>query len=475
MMEKQQIGALRTRLIQFAEAPPPFLSVPPTPHTARAAGKIAEVFGDLTPRPPDRFELSDIFRRVENAWKTGNLATLSRRDFRLAPYVFFYPQEELKRWLGLDPRFIEAYTERAPGSQSPRATIALLYEFLRSCKPEFPTYERIRAHLHRRFFKDDPNARLNRWRDRCRAYRFLEGDNHSALVHAWQASGSPSATEFLQEAGLAPSLERSELVRRAVAEVLLGTRYGLQTGETDVGELESVVSWLVSSNRLRFETLRTEIAKSLLGPFVSKTPSEKVAERLRAFFLSYFGDPRTAGIRGWAGVPDELRLVLLRILVGLTLEDFFRLLDRTADKQWAHRKAFWSAYQKKGVISAAWIALGPQAKRLAGAELMMSSGKVSGGGVQQNHSVLLMKISDVTVAEWSHNGKCRFWLPPNPRKPSLFRPAYEGTELNDYAEPDYAVSHHGSDTGHWQERIASWLHSYAGVRIYRSSYMPGGR
>ncbi len=139
MIARDDSGFLRGALLRFEEAPALLRSTPSKTRMERAAKKIEVTFGDLTPKPPAQFDLDALLLRITHAWALRNMAILTRREVRMAPYVFFYPNKEPKSWLGIDAAFLTAYDRQAIGSDSARATVALLYEFIKWCKPELPT------------------------------------------------------------------------------------------------------------------------------------------------------------------------------------------------------------------------------------------------------------------------------------------------------------------------------------------------
>ncbi len=478
MREQPRKHLFREALVRFLASPPTFgvSRVPSQPtHTLKAGKRIEELFGDLEARAPKLFDLEQIWKRVRTAWKNRDLDSLSVRDVRMTPWVLFYPTGFEKKWLALDEDFLREYDRLSRERRSDRPSIILLREFLRAGKPEHPTYELIREILRKRLLNSRTIV-VRRWKERCANYGFLLKHNEAELLKAWRQSAS-SASEFLAKAGLSPGLENSDLVHRAVAQLLLETRKQLASNRNASENLRLALTWLELNGKLRLETLRLEIARCLLEPFVDRKPEPSVAGILRAFFLNCFGDPRLGGIAGWAGVPEEQRRVLLRMLVELALEDFFRLLDRTAlDRHWRFRKAFWTAYLDKELITDAWMVLGPaaarEARRHLDQDMSRSAGRLRAGtGVLRDHSVLLMRIGPVTVAEWSHNGCCRFWLDGNRRAPRLYERQYKGSDLNHYAEPIFQQRHAGSERGAWQHKIANWLRDQTGFRMSRRNYM----
>jgi len=173
-------------------------------------------------------------------------------------------------------------------------------------------------------------------------------------------------------------------------------------------------------------------------------------------------------LRTWHGL-DDARQVMMRWLVGLTLDEFFRLLDETAlDRLWRQRKAFWGHYLKKDQITDAWMILGKSAVRLAALRRDFFKGRF--GHLLRNadgdQSVLLLRIAGITIAEWSHNGRCRFWTRANRGAPKYYEHEYNRTDLIN--ECDRALTHQGS----WEPRFAAYIFeetgiSYGGTRSYR--------
>ena len=474
--------SLRAVLDAFLENPPVFhrSRIPQSAvQITKATERLIEQFGNLEPKPPSASDLAEIYLRVKNAWQTEDGSSLSQRDIRMAPWVFFYPASQEAEWLGVQPNVIWAY-QSSTAAKPNRSTLALLREFLRASKPEHPTHSDIRSLLQVRLLesKVTHSPSVRRWQERCLKFGLLRSNNAGRLLEVWHES-EMHVEDLLIAAGLSPGLERSELMQRAIKEILRKVRDGLEQRWMRVDELSRHLEWLCEGNQLRLSELRVEIAEALLGPYTGTArPTKEVSAVLRPFFLNHFGDPRLRA-SGWAGVPEPQRQVLMRLLVELALQDFFRLLDNTAqDDHWMYRKKFWTAYLDKGVIDHAWIVLGPEARAMARQNLksqeVLSSGSLTGAGVQSNHSVLLMKIGSITVAEWSHNGRCRFWLESNRKAPSLYRPSYEGRELNNLAAPDCEVTHAGSPYATWQRKAVNWLEERTRVRLQRYQYMPDG-
>lgn len=94
--------------------------------------------------------------------------------------------------------------------------------------------------------------------------------------------------------------------------------------------------------------------------------------------------------------------------------------------------------------------------------------------VKSDQSVLLLRMSGVTIAEWSHNGSCRIWLDGNRDCPKLYQEHYFRHELVPHwpRRADFTQRHDGNETGRWQDGIARWLRDNTGVEVDRSEYFP---
>src|SRR5262249_46073877 len=115
------------------------------------------------------------------------------------------------------------------------------------------------------------------------------------------------------------------------------------------------------------------------------------------------------------------------------------------------------------------------ARHIAGnRDLQGSYGRLGDGNA--NHSVLLIRIGDLTFAEWSHNGKLRAWPNDSKNVPALFRAKYFRSELiasclrfpAPAGRPDLGPRQDDGLTRHagiWQGRVAALLQQHEGIRL----------
>jgi hypothetical protein len=336
---------------------------------------------------------------------------------------------------------------------------------------EIPAFEVIRESL-RYHLAAGRGPRIERWRERAARFGLLDREAPALLTKHWWDTGV-SFEAYGTETGLLPGLEASGLAHRATEQLLASIERTLRLAKPPHDRITRSLEWLECDQKLRLPELRMEVATALLSPFRERNPEPRVQELLQSFLLRTIGDPRPQRQK-WQGVPDEIRNILLRWLVAGSLEDFFRVLDETAqDSHWKYRKAFWSAYLRREVIADAWVVLGPAAATIVRKEFESPAGAAKlrmGDGTQSSHSVLLMRIGNLTIAEWSHNGKCRIWKEGNRKAPKLYETEYHRRHLIDGC--NWEKSHMGSEDGRWQGDVARRIEDETGIRIPRAEYMP---
>lgn len=218
-----------------------------------------------------------------------------------------------------------------------------------------------------------------------------------------------------------------------------------------------------------------EYAEGLLLPWRGENPHEDVKIQTRDALLDALGDPRMQGGRSnWFAVDASARAVILRWLVEVALAQFFRVIDKVSregegEHMWKRRRRFWGAYYRHNVLREAWVAFG-----LVGQGHLRGSGKdVSYAeieGAQRNHAVLLMKIGDLTVADWNVNGKCHIWRKDSKHAPRLYRRHYTAYELGKGNFGADASFVHGA-SGNWRRDVAEYIRNWTGIAVPMSEYM----
>ena len=212
---------------------------------------------------------------------------------------------------------------------------------------------------------------------------------------------------------------------------------------------------------------------ALVQPFTSGDPPEAVKKHIQSVIVSEYGDPRLPSVPApaLAGDPDraiaeECVAVMKRWLAIDTLDLFIEVIGQTAvDRMFRQRREFWLRYFEASAISDVCVAFGSDAAAVArgirGKEgVPFQSGTLRGASA--NQSVLIMRIVDMTVVEWSHNGRMGFWRDGNRSAPKLHQDDYSSFAVKATNGADRSVVHdHG---GNWRGKAYRIIQEETGIR-----------
>jgi hypothetical protein len=225
--------------------------------------------------------------------------------------------------------------------------------------------------------------------------------------------------------------------------------------------LEQLRKWLDalrSSGCLPMAT-QCSVALCLLSPWASQGPGDGLRKTLTEVILEYVGDPR-GGTIVWK--EPQLQRVKDRFLNWLaygTIARFFEVIDASAEAgHWTDRRSFWASYADGGAVTDAWVAYGPVAHHLAqqSADPTFQFGQLANARLR-HHSALLLRIGTLVVADYSHNGSCRFYSSDR-WQPEFYLPAYNDAQLRGSAT-DFLAHYAG-----WQWRFAQYIRRNTGIR-----------
>lgn len=221
------------------------------------------------------------------------------------------------------------------------------------------------------------------------------------------------------------------------------------------------------------------LAFALLAPWTGGTCTEAHQRLVTGILVKRVGDPRLAPAR-WTALKqevlkfnpgarvDEAFSVLRRWLVQATVREFFAIVAKTVARrdQWKERTDFWLAYLDSGMITDAWFAFGAMAERAA-RDLMddetMKYATLEGSAATSAQSSLIFSIGDLRIAEWSDNGKCRFWKAEDRAAPPLYRIKYQSEKLRAMtAGQGFAAISHNPPNG-WQHKFARHVYRVTGI------------
>jgi EH_Signature domain len=233
----------------------------------------------------------------------------------------------------------------------------------------------------------------------------------------------------------------------------------------DEGSLKNVFNWVFEGVS---GTPIGDYYEAMLSPFFSKTPQEGAQRILINWVVEKFKDPR---IHIWPvplGRDGEARrqacvATLKRWLSIEYLDLFIKIIESTAvDRQFKPRKQFWLKYFEKDKISDVTLILASDADKIAHKMRAQSDNTnymqwAKLGSASSDQSVLLMRLGDLIIAEWSHNGAIRFWKSTDKHAPQFHLPEYVGSQLRDGSmkikvgntQRDSIIHHENGDWMQW--------------------------
>ena len=426
---------------------------------AQAVKDIKRSLGDVQIREPRKFELEETYRAVWSTWEEKrSLEGLGRRDLKRVPWVLFWKDQQRNRKLAADSSFLQSYAKWLRQVRCPSAVGALVRVLLQYYPAELPTFGDL-LQIARTSVAASSKGRLRNWRERHQQFQLFSENGPDHLGKLWLDSDGKDS-KLLERAGLVEALEKGEFVRRATRYLLKGIARRLTDDALSAEQLRALLDSMLVERHLRIEGLWRDTISALLLPFESRKPVAELEKCIREFTLRHVGDPRIGASR-WQGLEKE-RQIMLRWLAKVTLDQFFRLLAETAqrDDHWEDRKQFWSYYLERGAVSDAWIILGPSAqwKVVSNANKLQGSYGCLERAQDKSQSALLMKVGNVVVAEWTHNSTCAFWVNDNTAAPHLYLHKYTRDNLKDDA--DELLWHFRN----WQSRAAAIIGQETGIR-----------
>lgn len=424
--------------------------------------KLQKLHEDCVEVKPIDLDPVAIRSRIYHEWSSiGHLRNMLIGDLRRGAWVLFITID-IYEPLANSMSFSNAYFEAVQLKGKASIVGALLYAFIRDYPNDLSTFDYWRRNILL-LIETTKSRRLIQWRNRITQYN-LFSDNGPSEVAKYIIRGDEQLNRCIENVGLNGELSVSRFFE-------LSCKYGwdwirnmLSSGNATERDLLKIIQLSMRDDKLRFPHLKNELAISLLLPFTSKKPKPDFEKNITEFLVNKIGDPRINPVM-WNGIDRKATNVIRQWLVGLTLIDFFRLIDKTAyEEHWMYRNQFWWSYYRNGLISDAWVALGRQTALQAervGINDFAEYGRIRSGGLP-DHSVLIMKIGTAVIVERSHIGKCRIWLSGNRHKPELWQKDYNNYSLMRGANEEFV--HHGSENGRWQMEISDYLRRNLGIR-----------
>lgn len=441
-----------------------------------AKERIMQSLAQYTPQVPTVFDLVSEYEKALKAFnEDGGFRLLSKRTLRVIPWLLFEVPENNLIPLAYVPGFLSSYLKHIRDIQYEKCWCVLYYILML----KYPiAHESFRYFLEtiRAAIRVSTDEKVRNIHSKTQAYSLLENDGPETFIRLLPSSHS--FNQHLKNAGLTGELQTGQFSYYAYNEWLALLQEKIQTSNNPLSLIEqALIDSVTTDNQFIFPSCKNAFLDALLIPFSSRAASEPIKQLLKSFVFYHFKDPRMDTSR-WVNVSVKAKDVFLSWLVESTLQSFFKLLDfvsrsdSTADNQWKYRKAFWSAYLRKGFIDEAWLVLGPGAYENAHHFLSKDSqyGRfISGSGITAIHSSLIMRIGNLIITEWSHNGRYRLWQSFDSNAPKLYKPTYVRVNLVTGAMIE--ESHAGSENGNWQNKLSNHIEYHSGINMSAHEYM----
>jgi len=426
--------------------------------TERAVSKLGRILeNEMALAEPIR----DFQIRIAHEFSKSGLTGLGRKDLKRIPYGLWGGEHPLS---ALEP-VVDTYLHalRALGTASWFRILTRVY--FQNTHQRDATIEKVRQALLKQ-----AGQPAWTWSGPARQFDlFSQADPSDKILKLFKPS--IPAIEALGELGFKHGLETSQFASDIFSLTLKHFKTEKARHEDWMWEFGQ------SENELRFPECTSIFVSALLNPWLTKTPDETRRQRLIDRLIGLLGDPRIKP-GAWAGVDQDCLNLIKRWLIRDSIELFLDIVDESAvDHQWHYRRAFWTSYLEDDYISEAWVAFGPTPENLARSRFKEAFDTHQKYGQlthlsDRSHSVLILRIGDLTVAEFSHNGKCWIWPSAHrDRAPKPYLPRYSRNELMDAPR---AFIHHSASSFKWQNEVANEIYRDARVITKRADWQPKG-
>jgi hypothetical protein len=426
------------------------------------------------PKRTEHEELAKYCTRVANAFRVDGGRNLSRRDVRRLPFVIldspFRDDDEL---------FASALRE-LKRRQRRSSVLGLIAQYLEQFDASNPRLRSVAA-----FLSSTVNQWDWIWADRSSKYSLFLIDRAPYQIANAALSSEVSPREVLGDAGLAEGAMTGGLGEDAFARAcgLVSETAGLPCVDLQ----RRLMEWARGQRSFEYPAQWRPFFRALLNPWLEAKCPDAHRSALCAALMACAGDPRTAPNQNrWEVIRQNeatLYSLLVRWLTRASIFQFLDIVGQTAlDHQWKYRRAFWTAYLEAGHISEAWVAFGSQPARYARrarerdkeSDALAFAELETGTAKSRDHSALILRIGDLTIVDWSHNGKYQVWKRGDRGAPNLhakggYRLKYTAEELS--CAPISGV--HSNPPGYsWQNRLAEFIRTETGLRTSSVNWQP---
>jgi hypothetical protein len=447
-------------------------NLPPTPALEKAVRRLELSIGEADGSPLESAD--DFVVRVLEEWsETGSTRNLTSRELRNVAYNLHHCAADSGLCLSNNDAFWKDYlrtVEQRPSVLLAKRLTALFLQHFGKNR----TLDDALARILKAIAATAPTPQLTR----LITHRLVDAEHGPHELGRLVASAD-IPNELLSTLGFESTLARTGFEAQAFGHFC---RSASQANLDPESIAVKVLEWGTSSSQrsaMKFPEEAGNAANALLLPWAysGQSPSKSIEAKIKQFLISTLGDPRfrTASAR-WSTVSAEARTVLKRWMNRASVFQFFDIVDETMDspdarRMWRYRRAFWTCYLDH--IEDAWVVFGPigrsrafEAAHRAEDKSLREFGTFNTSGAQSSHAVLILTLGDLTIAEWSHNGKCRMWASPA----NAIQPYQKYYSVSDLRNGDWEASHTGNEQYRWQMKFADKIRSETGIRKPMSDY-----
>ena len=407
----------------------------------------------------------------QTTFSSNSWSNLKPHDIKNISLCLWYGDEPLAK----DEGFLESFLATCQNNIKKSLCRALIWVYLHNYE-----YDRPGISLLGDWLVKFVNQWDWPWADKQKELFLFSGKSASRSVSKFVMSQKGKPSDILESCGLAGSLQSGGAASSAFFEMLNDYKSHASSYDFDgiSLHLKRVMEWAaLEGQKFSYPRLKTHFIESLLLPWIERNPNDEIINLTQSFLIDLFGDPRLGGA-SWKSIDEKAMRIIRGWLVKRALAQFLDVVDETApDQQWKYRRAFWMAYYNKGVITDAWVAFGKngankaeQIARRNKDNSWLSFGHLFGSG-DSDHAVLILRIGNMIVADFSHNGKCRLWDARNERAPKPYNKNYDRADLtNSRSDSEYI---HSNSSGYlWQGRVASEINNMTGIKVIQREYTP---
>ena len=434
--------------------------------TVSAAEKLIKKYGSVIPEVP--VNADEIIARARQKFVSQSGDDLTEKEMRALAYLSLSLSES--------DAFFSGFFSRIQVAKSRRIISALFSSYVMNFDKDDPVVLRASEIIKKN--RDLLSKSWVRRLDNCDllAPKKIEKQLADRIIE------KGDDRQVFEDAGLIGAFAGSLLVQNTM--IVLAKTVGRRVEKGDTGALYDFLKMICVGDRIKPQAGAAALIAGL-KPFMDNAPSAHLKGLLQNIFINSFSDPRVSTSQwpelsqrdGGGQLRAECMGLIKRWLNFEAIELFFKVIAAHApDEQFEPRRTLWQSYFDQEFVGDAHIILGPSAAltaRRLKKEDETARGLLWGDltGANPDQSVLLMQIGDLTVAEWSHNGKFRAWANDSTRKPKFYKKAYSAGELrlgsNKIMNKNGTYGDGIVHLGDWVGRAKRYVNQETGIRLSR--------